>query len=491
MRRFREGRVGVAVVAVAAAAAIGIALAASQAQGRDAEQTTFQLRADIVSRFVATYAAELLHKEQVAATAQLSGTPPDLVAFAAVNDAFGFPAVVLLDANGDALAVDPPTPGLIGKNLSGRYSHLATATDGHQAVSNLALSAALGRPVVAFATPFTTPAGQRVYSGAYEVAATPLAEYLVSAIPYGARAYLIDAKGDIVTSTAKLDETAIHLLAAEDSGLAKAIASGPQGTFQEGAPTYFAMRAVAGTPWRVAVSVPTATLYAALSGPALWVPWVLFALFVLGLVVALVLFLRYMVSKDRLAGLNVELDRVARIDSLTGLHNRRHMDEQILTLLSAARRHETPVGFVLIDVDHFKRVNDTAGHAAGDRVLEETARRLRTLVRAEDVIGRWGGEEFLVLMPGTAASAATRTADRLCASMAATPIDLGRTSFTVTVSIGVSSGTTPSADDLLNAADQALYQAKREGRNRAVNGGEVAIVALDADRVTSGAPSRH
>ena len=149
-----------------------------------------------------------------------------------------------------------------------------------------------------------------------------------------------------------------------------------------------------------------------------------------------------------------------------------------------------PLGCVPSVLGQVKRVYDNDGHAAGDRVLQETARRMRTLVHTEDVVGRWGGEELLVLMPGTGAIAATRTAERLCASMAAAPIDIGDSSVVVTVSIDVSAGTTASADDLLNAADQALYRAKREGRNRAVNSGEVVLVEADADRVTSGAASR-
>src|SRR6202042_1438321 len=132
---------------------------------------------------------------------------------------------------GDVLAVDPPSPKLIGTNLSSHYPHLAAAVAGHSAVSNLALSAAIGVPVVAFAIPFTSANGAlRVYSGAYEVADTPLTDYLANAIPYaGHRGYLVDANGDIVTSSPALPETSIHTLKKTDPSLATAMRSATQG----------------------------------------------------------------------------------------------------------------------------------------------------------------------------------------------------------------------------------------------------------------------
>jgi hypothetical protein len=216
-----------------------------------------------------------------------------------------------------------------------------------------------------------------------------------NAIPFaGHRGYLIDAKGDIVTSSPTLGESTIHTLGSVDPSLAGAVGQMSQGIISGPAQTYFAVRPVAGTPWRVVISVPTASLFAPTSGVTLWVPWALFALLSMGLAVAVLFFFRYLDGRESLAGLNIELDRLSRIDSLAGLYNRRHLDEQLSACLSQARRRQEPLGVLLIDVDHFKQVNDSVGHAGGDRALQETARRLRGAVRSEDIVGRWGARSF-------------------------------------------------------------------------------------------------
>lgn len=479
MRRFRMRRAAVAAVAVIAVAGIAIALTASQAQGRNDEQATFQVRADIASRFVSTYVADLLLREQETATQDLGGQPPSQLDFNAVNDAFGFQAVVLLDDRGDALAIDPPSPKLIGTNLSSHYPHLASAVAGRAAVSNLALSAALHIPVVAFATPFNTSTGAlRVYSGAYAVATTPLADYLENAIPYtGHQGYLIDANGDIVTSSPSLSEATIHTLASVDPSLAAAVATSAHGIIESPVQTYFATQTVDGTPWRIVVSVPTASLFSALDGITLWVPWILYGLFSVGVAIGLLFFFRYLDGRERLDRMNLDLDRLSRIDSLTGLYNRRHLDEQLTSLLSVARRRQEPLSVLLIDVDHFKHVNDTAGHAGGDRALKETAHRLRSAVRTEDLVGRWGGEEFLVLLPNSTPAAALVLAERLRSAVAATPVNVGTAQVLLTISIGVSTGITVAEDVLVRAADDAMYESKRLGRNRVSATGEALAVA--------------
>ncbi len=466
-RRVRAGRLAIVALAIAAVASLGLALAASQQQDRNSDQNLFQLRTDIAARFVSTYAAQLLERERSAAAEELSSSPPSQAAFAALNASFGFGAAVLLDAGGDALAVDPPAPSLIGTNLSAGYPHLATALTGHQAISNLAMSAELEVPVVAFATGFQTPSGNRMYSGSFDIASTTLGAYLANAITYSGRhVYLIDSTGNIVSSDPSVGGSSVQRLQGVDPALSGAIASAPHGALHR---TYFTVSAVAGTPWRVVATVPNAILFSAHAGASLWVPWVLFGALSLGLAGGLLLFFRYQDGRERLHTLNVELGRVARIDSLTNLHNRRHLEEQLTALLSAARRERRSLGLLLIDLDHFKRVNDSAGHAAGDRALQETARRLREVVRAEDVLGRWGGEEFLVIVPGSDARAAAILAERLRVAMARTAVDLGGVSLDLTLSIGVAAGLDADAEDLLRDADAAMYQAKEEGRNRVIS----------------------
>ena len=170
--------------------------------------------------------------------------------------------------------------------------------------------------------------------------------------------------------------------------------------------------------------------------------------------------------QDELRIRSDELDRLSRIDALTGLYNRRHIDEQLQKEGSAAHRHQQPLAIVLLDIDHFKQVNDLEGHPAGDQVLREFARRLQTSIRIDDVLGRWGGEEFLIIAPHTDVDDAIALCDRLRRSIAERPIDLGDHSLSLTVSIGCAVGLKPPAE-LVDHADAALYQSKADGRNRA------------------------
>ena len=163
--------------------------------------------------------------------------------------------------------------------------------------------------------------------------------------------------------------------------------------------------------------------------------------------------------QDELRRRAEELDRVSRTDHLTGLHNRRHVEEQLHATVAACVRHGFPAAVLVLDIDHFKRVNDEHGHAAGDEVLVQVAATLSGSLRTEDIVGRWGGEEFIVVAPHTSQPAAGVLAERLRAAVeASTP---------VTVSIGGACTPVASAR-LLEVADTNLYAAKAAGRNRAV-----------------------
>jgi two-component system cell cycle response regulator len=160
--------------------------------------------------------------------------------------------------------------------------------------------------------------------------------------------------------------------------------------------------------------------------------------------------------QDELRKRAVELEHVSRTDHLTGLPNRRYVEEQLRSVLAAALRHEHPAAVLVIDVDHFKSVNDQRGHAAGDQVLMQIATTLMTSIRTEDILGRWGGEEFIVVAPHTAREAAAVLGERLRASVQATT--------EVTISIG--GACTPEVGlRLLDVADANLYKAKAAGRN--------------------------
>lgn len=163
----------------------------------------------------------------------------------------------------------------------------------------------------------------------------------------------------------------------------------------------------------------------------------------------------------------------ARRDRLTGVYNRAYLDEQLVAELAFSARHGTPLSLLLIDVDHFKLVNDTYGHLAGDEVLRRVAATLSASVRTEDVVARFGGEEFVVLTRGIEAPQAKLLAERLREAVATMALPTGVAPGGVTVSAGVASiaccgpGPVGSAA-LLMLADRRLYAAKRAGRNRVV-----------------------
>jgi two-component system, cell cycle response regulator len=170
---------------------------------------------------------------------------------------------------------------------------------------------------------------------------------------------------------------------------------------------------------------------------------------------------------------NVQLSlEMAITDQLTGLHNRRYMSRHLDTLIAGAHRSGKPLAFLIMDIDHFKAVNDGHGHDIGDEVLREFAGRIGANVRGIDLACRYGGEEFVVVMPDTDMDFAYTVAERLRKSVEQTPFVISRApgKLSVTISIGIagSEGNTDSADALLRRADQALYRAKREGRNRVV-----------------------
>jgi len=153
-------------------------------------------------------------------------------------------------------------------------------------------------------------------------------------------------------------------------------------------------------------------------------------------------------------------------DPLTKLSNRRFILTQMAATVSAARRHGRPLSVVVVDIDHFKDVNDEHGHAAGDRVLAAVANSMRVHLRAEDQLGRLGGEEFLALLPDADAAAAAAAAEKLRAEVATLAVEHEGRALAVTISAGWAAWEEESPDELLRRADEALYEAKRAGRDR-------------------------
>lgn len=164
---------------------------------------------------------------------------------------------------------------------------------------------------------------------------------------------------------------------------------------------------------------------------------------------------------------NARLRRVAVTDPLTEAYNREFLHQYLPQAIASARARGEPLAVAMVDVDHFKDVNDSFGHAVGDHVLADVAQRLRAAIRAGDLLVRYGGEEFLALLPGAGTERALEIAERMRARLEDDPIEVERHMIAVRVSVGVAelkSG--DDEEDIVRRADEALYAAKRQGRNR-------------------------
>jgi two-component system, cell cycle response regulator len=190
------------------------------------------------------------------------------------------------------------------------------------------------------------------------------------------------------------------------------------------------------------------------------------------------------IEKKRLHEANLrlvhELESLSRTDALTGAGNRRAFDEALAHEMARAKRHGQALGLVMLDIDHFKRINDTHGHQGGDQVLRALAVLLRATLREGDLLYRYGGEEFAVLLPYAPASGAMAAAERMLREISRRPVRVGDTDLHVTASAGVATVTAADHDGarLVARADAALYEAKKAGRNCARDG-RAALVAVE------------
>lgn len=173
--------------------------------------------------------------------------------------------------------------------------------------------------------------------------------------------------------------------------------------------------------------------------------------------------------QKRLLDSNRRLELLSVTDGLTKLHNHRYFQDELARKYDESERYERPLSMAMIDIDFFKKVNDTYGHAVGDDVLKAVARLYETSVRSTDLVARYGGEEFAVMMPETDLDDALITAEKIRSLLEESRIDTQAGSLAITVSIGVASvprSRVHSAKELIIAADKALYRAKRAGRNQ-------------------------
>ena len=160
------------------------------------------------------------------------------------------------------------------------------------------------------------------------------------------------------------------------------------------------------------------------------------------------------------------LTELAATDGLTGLLARRFLESHLRGLVAAAERHGRPLSVVMLDLDRFKGINDTHGHAVGDVVLRTTVNRMRSRLRKEDLLGRWGGDELMLVLPDIDLEGAVTAAEGLRAAIAETEVSVDGRRLVVTVSAGAATWTGETAHELVRRADEALYEAKRSGRDR-------------------------
>jgi diguanylate cyclase (GGDEF)-like protein len=419
----------------------GLVLDGSQSGSRKAVATRIEAKTKYAASFASIYARYLLARQRAVATNWLAAPRVSQATLARAAAALGLSGAVVLDAHGSAIAGLGRGAASVDAMLVSRYSGFAASADA-VANSRISLSRVGRRLVVSFAVTYPSSAGRRVYSGAYAMVDTVLPTVLNHVLSTA------DSRADLV-DTLRGRLTAGHM------------------SRRHGPLAYFSAP-VGGTAWRLEVRAPRAQLYGFLNGAGRWLAWVALAgLAVAGLAI-LALITRLSRRRRQLIVLNAELARLAAVDSLTGLRNRRAIEEYLHDALSTARRHDLPLSVLVIDVDHFKSFNDRLGHRSGDAVLAHIARVLDGALRTEDAIGRWGGEEFLVVLPGTDEEGAVHATERLRLALAADQPEVARANgLAVTVTIGVAEWRQEEMNELVSRADGALYGGKAAGRDTA------------------------
>jgi diguanylate cyclase (GGDEF)-like protein len=479
-------RKSVALLGLAVAVALigGLAwnLVQTQEQGRLSLRDGLERRAALTGRLIS--AAFLANNTPESARQAFGGDQRQLRAAVRAQAQTGDGRVLILGRGGRVLA-SSPSKVAGGADLLAESPHLREALAGRPALSD-AFVDSRGRSVVELAIPFDTPSGRRVLAGTGPVQLvqnfTGSVFESASALR-GAQGYLVDGKGWTLSMTGAKAGTRLR---GPSARLAAALERAANGEYGD---RTFVSAPVPLSRWRVVLSVPTDQLYAAVDGGPSDAAWRLFAAFSLA-IMALLGFGFVLAGGARRLAAATERERAAsqlahaRLhDALTGLPGRALFQDRAEHAIEAARRSGSGTAMLFLDVDHFKRINDSLGHEGGDAVLREVAARLRSSVRAGDTVSRFGGDEFVVLCqdvdPDTALPFVCAIEQEL-----GRPLTVGGRTVPLTFSIGVAVHRGGSDDrtaaELVRDADVAMYRAKELGRGRV----EIFDGALHAQALT-------
>lgn len=476
-RNFWPVRIATALFIVSLIAAMAFAENQAQNNARRDLEDRFALRATTASTFLKTYITDTLQREQELAKLRLGNPTVTHEQFLDFLDDFGFGPSTLLDENGKILDVAPYKAELIGTKATEEYSHLQLAVNGTPNVSNVVPSTTLRFPIVAFTTPYQSQVGTRVISGAFDLTTQPLGTFLINALPYQGQSavYLLDESNNIIVSSfddvntlkdgnAPTNVSEVEKIQDVDKGF-----TGIKGSSQKGHYTsrigkntsdaFYASRKIDGTPWRIVMSVENDALYEPVRGSNSFLPWIFIASFA---IVAIILSIILVRGRER----RLRLQDVALIDLLTGIYNPRGIKSHLTRALSGARRHDTDLAIFTVDIDDFKKINEKHGHSSGDDVLIQIAEQIQNRLRTEDIVGRWGGEEFLVILPDTDIPGASIVAERIVSGVSE-EVRVEGDNDPITISIGISMRTKDDTlETLVARADEAMRDAKATGKNK-------------------------
>jgi len=447
----------VVVLAVAMVGGVGVYLSATQKDARARVLADFENRARLAASVTGQTVIASDAKTRAWAKANFSGSGSVLARSLDSQQAAGVDWLAVLRPDGTLLDASPHSARVRAASLSASGGFQLAMATGRLAYGDIVVENDL--PVVYAFQPFSASGGTRML--VIPVSAGDVGSVLRTVLgATSGRGYVIDSAGATVAAT---DNTAVGQ-PIPDAGLTAAVRQGSRGV---SGGDYYSSLPVTGSAWRVVITTPRAALLAPLEKTDR-VAWLVFAGFALAVSLCLIVGAVTLMSSVRLAHARLH-------DTLTGLPSRALFLEETERALVERR----PVAALFLDLDGFKAVNDTYGHAAGDRLLVEVARRLVASLRREDAASRFGGDEFLVLCRGPAdESTMNGVAERIRARLSE-PYEIDGQTVSIGVSIGIAVGGnhTRSAEKLLSCADAALYQAKRNGKGR--------IEAFTQERVSS------